>query len=151
MEPWSKVIQWHNERLKWRRQINVEEAKLTKSWHPLDRPFEPSASTGRRYLSLWKPLPNASVVEAEEIREKLKLLDLQLQKATELAEEQALFHLAAGEALIVDNWRLLHSRQPYQGRRKMWRLWSWTSAGSGAPADGARTSQPLESQVFAEL
>lgn len=43
------------------------------------------------------------------------------QKATELAEEQALFHLAAGEALIVDNWRLLHSRQPYQGRRKMWR------------------------------
>lgn len=140
------VIQYHGERLKWRRQINVEKAQRTDNWKPLDYDDQGGGQhdSGARYLSLWKPLPNASEQEAQEIQQKLE------QKATGLAEREGLFYLRSGEALILDNWRLLHSRQPYQGRstRKMWRIWSWTSEGSGLPADGAQTSQPLNDAVF---
>mmetsp|Transcript_49323 Transcript_49323/g.107409 ORF Transcript_49323/g.107409 Transcript_49323/m.107409 type:complete len:336 (-) Transcript_49323:9-1016(-) len=144
------VIQYHGERLKWRRQINVEKAQRTDSWKPLDHAQRGDQHETSAYLSLWKPLPNASEQEAQEIQQKLELVDLQLQKATGLAEREGLFYLRSGEALILDNWRLLHSRQPYQGQsaRKMWRIWSWTSEGSGLPADGAQTSQPLNDAVF---
>eukprot|EP00435_Cladocopium_sp_Y103_P072997 s282_g42.t1 len=144
------VIQYHGERLKWRRQINVEKAQRTDSWKPLDHDQRGDQHETSAYLSLWKPLPNASEQEAKEIQEKLELVDLQLQEATGLAEREGLFYLRSGEALVLDNWRLLHSRQPYQGQsaRKMWRIWSWTSEGSGLPSDGAQTSQPLNDAVF---
>jgi hypothetical protein len=42
---------------------------------------------------------------------------------TQDTSQKLRFYLRSGEALILDNWRLLHSRQPYQGQsaRKMWR------------------------------
>ena len=37
------------------------------------------------------------------------------------------FHLGAGDALVVDNTRLIHGRDPYLDRdRLLWRLWVWT-------------------------
>jgi hypothetical protein len=37
------------------------------------------------------------------------------------------FHLGPGDALLVDNTRLLHGRDPYEDRgRLLWRLWVWT-------------------------
>ncbi|CAJ1422526.1 unnamed protein product [Effrenium voratum] len=146
------VIQWPStstgeRRLKWRRQINVEEAKRTRNWHPLDASGSAAEGVAGRYVSLWKPLPNATEAEAKEIRRNLAELDGRLQSAFASAEREGTFSLARGEALVIDNWRVLHSRGPYKGTRKMWRVWSWTSEGSGLPPGGAKTSQPL-SEVF---
>jgi hypothetical protein len=43
------------------------------------------------------------------------------------------FSLAPGDALCVDNYRVLHGRDPYEGERFMWRIWAWTTEGNGVP------------------
>ena len=44
------------------------------------------------------------------------------------------FHLQQGEALIVDNWKLLHGRDRYfDKRRSLWRVWLWTEVSAGVP------------------
>jgi hypothetical protein len=44
------------------------------------------------------------------------------------------FSLTPGDALCVDNYRVLHGRDPYEGERFMWRIWAWTTDGNGVPA-----------------
>jgi hypothetical protein len=44
------------------------------------------------------------------------------------------FSLRPGDALCVDNYRVLHGRDPYEGARFMWRIWAWTTDGNGVPA-----------------
>jgi hypothetical protein len=36
------------------------------------------------------------------------------------------FSVREGEALLIDNYRMLHGRDPYAGGRLMWRVWCWT-------------------------
>lgn len=43
------------------------------------------------------------------------------------------FRLAPGEALVADNYRVLHGRDPYEGERFLWRVWAWTVDGNGTP------------------
>ena len=46
------------------------------------------------------------------------------------------FKLRRGQAVLVDNFRLLHGREPYQDlRRKLWRLWHWTDRAVAVPTD----------------
>ncbi len=44
--------------------------------------------------------------------------------------------LRNGEALIIDNYRVVHGREPYQDtRRTLWRLWLWTEhSAQGMPS-----------------
>jgi gamma-butyrobetaine dioxygenase len=45
------------------------------------------------------------------------------------------FKLAPGEVAVIDNYRMLHGREPYNDiDRLMWRVWVWTDAGNGVPA-----------------
>jgi alpha-ketoglutarate-dependent taurine dioxygenase len=45
------------------------------------------------------------------------------------------FKLAPGEVAVIDNYRMLHGREPYTDiERLMWRVWVWTDAGNGVPA-----------------
>ena len=44
------------------------------------------------------------------------------------------FRLSPGEVVVVDNDRVLHSRDPYTGDRLLWRVWIWTTAGDGVPS-----------------
>jgi alpha-ketoglutarate-dependent taurine dioxygenase len=44
------------------------------------------------------------------------------------------FTLSPGEALCLDNERVLHGRDPYEGERFMWRIWAWTTSGPPPPA-----------------
>lgn len=50
-----------------------------------------------------------------------------------VSDEVKRFSLAPGEALCVDNYRVLHGRDPYEGNRAMWRIWAWTVDGNGLP------------------
>lgn len=44
------------------------------------------------------------------------------------------FQLQQGEALVVDNWKLLHGRDRYfDKRRSLWRVWFWTEESVGVP------------------
>ena len=57
-------------------------------------------------------------------------------EATESAVASApKFKLTPGQAVVVDNYRMLHGRLAYQDLdRLMWRVWIWTRASkAGAP------------------
>lgn len=55
------------------------------------------------------------------------LLDRWESLLQELTGRLPRFHLEDGDALVVDNTRLLHGRDPYEDRdRLLWRLWVWT-------------------------
>jgi alpha-ketoglutarate-dependent taurine dioxygenase len=44
------------------------------------------------------------------------------------------FKLQAGETVVVDNFRVLHGRDPYEDvNRLMWRVWVWTKAAHSVP------------------
>eukprot|EP01045_Picozoa_sp_COSAG04_P006794 COSAG04_NODE_341_length_16294_cov_8.682618_9_plen_111_part_00 len=46
------------------------------------------------------------------------------------------FKLRPGQAVLIDNFRLLHGRDPYFDLdRKLWRLWHWTEGAMDAPVD----------------
>jgi len=135
------------------------------SWHPLkaaaadhEANLNPLSDSDMNYLSLWRPLASSEKQAAAEAESKLRDLDLVIQRASATAFADHSFSLAAGEALVVDNYRVLHGRSPYlpsDGRpdeveRRFWRVWSWTSEGSGLPPDGAKSSHPLNDKVFSD-
>ena len=43
------------------------------------------------------------------------------------------FLLHAGDVAVIDNYRVLHARDPFTGERFMWRVWAWTDRGNGVP------------------
>jgi hypothetical protein len=56
-----------------------------------------------------------------------------MQLTWELTPQLPRFSLQPGDALCVDNYRVLHGRDPYEGERFMWRIWAWTTDGNGVP------------------
>ncbi len=44
------------------------------------------------------------------------------------------FTLEAGDLIVIDNYRVLHGREPFEGERAMWRVWVWTDEGHGVPS-----------------
>jgi alpha-ketoglutarate-dependent taurine dioxygenase len=59
------------------------------------------------------------------------------------------FKLAPGEVVIVDNYRVLHGREPYgDAARLMWRVWMWTDTAHGVPA-GVLASDSRNAQQLA--
>ena len=54
-----------------------------------------------------------------------------LEKAAEAADR---IYLRPGDALVVDNYRMFHGRDPYvDPDRLLWRCWIWTTAARGVP------------------
>lgn len=51
------------------------------------------------------------------------------------AQDAPRFRLEPGDVAIIDNYRVLHGREPYTDlRRLMWRVWVWTDASNGVPS-----------------
>lgn len=172
------IVQWHSTpngdvRLKWRRQINVGQTQQLTTWRPLMAASSVDVAakrcadlTNASYLSLWRPLSSMDSTASAEVESKLHAFDALIQRASAVAFAEHSFMLSKGEALVIDNYRVLHGRAPYQppapqqsghdgddianDERRFWRVWSWTSAGTGLPPDGARTSHPLNDDVFKE-
>jgi len=161
------IVQFHNTRagrmrLKWRRQINVQQVKKLGLWHPLPKSPGKQNYTSctdvatDQYVSLWRPLPSTDEETASAMLTRMHKVDMLLQQATAEAFSRHTFSLARGEVLVVDNYRVLHARAPYtpadnssgESERRFWRVWSWTSEGTGLPPDGSRTSHPLNEEVF---
>ncbi len=63
------------------------------------------------------------------------------------SEAAARVKLGKGEAVVVDNYRVLHSREAFggNGERRLWRVWTWTTNSDGRPnGDAAPVSTPLD-------
>jgi len=169
------VAQWKrmddgSKRLKWRRQLNVHEVQKHESWTPLSATDAVDSCAGtpsKQYISLWRPLPSDGAEQAKNTVARLAEFDAVLQRATLAAARSSSFSLKRGEALVIDNYRVLHARAPYvpggedaeqttssdvdaELERRMWRVWAWSSDSSGIPPDGVKSSQPLNASVFAE-
>jgi alpha-ketoglutarate-dependent taurine dioxygenase len=148
----SSWLEKEGQRLCWRRMVHLDYIVGKK-------PVEEDS-----YISLWKPVDEenaANRTSAEEMKEALLTLDQAIVKEDQEAER---FQLQAGEALIVDNYRLLHAREAYCGDkenaatvenndengRRMWRVWSWTTASHGLPphmntdSDAPATAKDVE-------
>ena len=62
--------------------------------------------------------------------------------------------LSPGEALVIDNYRMLHGRTPFgEGaeNRQLWRQWVWTTDAKNVPVHngevGAVTSTPFRKEL----
>lgn len=100
------------------------------------------------YRSLWAPVQGTPSAKVEEINSALWEVD------QAIAAEEAVatrFTLKTGEALIVDNFRMLHSREAFPGsenKRRMWRVWSWTDAAFGLPPQIEASGDNVPSNIL---
>ena len=63
------------------------------------------------------------------------------------ASSGAVLQLGSGEAVVIDNYRLLHAREGFSGdgERRLWRVWTWTMGSDGRPnGDAGAVSSPLD-------
>jgi alpha-ketoglutarate-dependent taurine dioxygenase len=150
--PSSSWLEKEGQRLCWRRMVHLDYILGRK-------PVEEDS-----YMSLWKPIDEENAnnhTSEEEMKDALLTLDKAIAKEDQEAER---FQLQAGEALIVDNYRILHAREAYTGdkesdamadnndenSRRMWRVWSWTTASHGLPphmspdSDAPATAKDVE-------
>lgn len=75
------------------------------------------------YSSLWAPVKEDSEEQKQLVNQALFELDEAIEKES---HESMRFALRKGEALLVDNYRMLHSRESFHGldeNRRTWRIW----------------------------
>ncbi len=89
-----------------------------------------------RKMSRWTPVqrPDAQLPLASQAQQRAWLARwTEMTTAASLAAPR--FRLAAGEALCLDNYRMLHGRTGFDDlERSLWRIWAWTSESLGAPS-----------------
>jgi hypothetical protein len=90
-----------------------------------------AAGGRRRVKRFYFQRPRSDSPTPEEDAGLISLWDRVCRSAAESAPR---FKLMAGEAVIVDNYRTLHGREPYTDHnRVLWRVWIWTDTGYGVP------------------
>ena len=107
------------------------------------RPFFRCPTGGGTYIHRHMDYPVAGLPEGER----------RLAEEATLAFRQALLHadnaaprfcLQPGQALLIDNYRMLHGRERFAGPRKIWRVWFWSKdwAYNDAPAPAWLADMP---------
>ena len=51
------------------------------------------------------------------------------------------FMIERGQALLVDNKRMMHARATFTGARRVWRVWWWSDRCTGAQLEFAEAEQ----------
>ena len=79
----------------------------------------------------------------------LEAVDAAIQREAGAAER---FSLRRGEALLINNYRVLHGREGYTSRgrdgRKVWRVWCWTDRSLGLPEGMAEVGSPFDADAL---
>lgn len=83
-----------------------------------------------RRTPLMQPDPDAD--GSERIRQQ-ELIDAWKEATRPLSHSATRFMAAPGDVICVDNYRVLHGRDPFEGERFMWRVWAWTERSNGVP------------------
>ena len=92
------------------------------------------------YQSLWAAAPSHEAAFSQPM---VEALDAACQQEALAASR---FKLRRGEALLIDNFRMLHAREGYGGvrERKVWRVWCWTDESQGLPEGLQQVATPLD-------
>jgi gamma-butyrobetaine dioxygenase len=100
--------------------------------HLAESPLVARTPAGRRMFRRFPfQRPAASSADPEEDQ---RLIDAWSACCAAASARARRFKLEAGEALIVDNYRVLHGREPYADvDRLMWRVWVWSDESAGLP------------------
>ncbi|CAE7641986.1 tas [Symbiodinium sp. CCMP2592] len=140
-------LMWHqHQRLRFHRQVSVLACE--------DAVDEDGGlrSTLRPYQSLWSALGSAGGGDAHqrEVAELLEAADAAVQREAAAAPR---FMVREGEALVIDNYRMLHGREGYQGatERKLWRVWFWSNESSGIPEGMPELGSVLDAEELSLL
>ncbi len=103
------------------REIDQTETGMQTSLSPICMDNGSGRTMVRRTLEQ-RPAPFSSDPEKDQ-----KMIDVwhdSVDRASGLAPK---FKLLPGQVVIVDNYRLMHGRNPYEDlRRMLWRVWVWT-------------------------
>ena len=102
---------------------------------PLIGPLVSTAPSGRTMFVMANAVdqrPAADSPDQDRDRRMIAAWRSTVYAATDHVEH---FKIESGEAVIVDNYRLFHGREPYVSEtRRMWRVWTWTQgAAFGVP------------------
>jgi len=130
----------------WRRQLQTRAYESG-----IEQPADGAPSSVRAelqpYQSLWRPA--GAVHEAEQTEAMLEAVDAAIQREAGAAER---FSLRRGEALLINNYRVLHGREGYTSRgrdgRKVWRVWCWTDRSLGLPEGMAEVGSPFDADAL---
>lgn len=89
-------------------------------------------SEGRKILRRnfsQKPLPDSVQPDHDQ-----NMIDTWINAVEEAGDQVPRFKIEPGQALIIDNYRVLHAREGYSDlNRMMWRVWIWTNEALGVP------------------
>lgn len=114
--------------------LHDEPVDLTEpGMHPIVSPVVRTLGNGRsviRRTPFMTPAPDAPDPDRT-----AALIERYRALTRSLAPTLPRFRIEPGEALCVDNYRVLHGRAPYTGERFLWRVWAWTTDGA-PPPDG---------------
>ena len=124
-------------RLQWKRMLGKDQMQTREDMQAVPIP-----------RSCWAVMPETRAMAAElgakiTPEEVLRRVDIAIHAESEIAGR---IRLEKGEAVCVDNYRVLHSREAFNtGERRLWRIWTWTTNSDGRPnGDEAPVSTPLD-------
>ncbi len=124
-------------RLQWKRMLGKDQLQTKEDMQAVPVP-----------RSCWAVTPETRAMAAKigarlAPEDVLRRVDLAIQAESENAGR---VRLNKGEAVCVDNYRVLHAREAFNtGERRLWRVWTWTTSSDGRPdGDGQPVSTPLD-------
>lgn len=95
-------------------------------------PIVQCTKSGRKMLRRnfsQKPMATSQQPERDQ-----EMIDIWLDAVDKASLDAPRFRVESGQAVIVDNYRMLHAREGYEDpNRMMWRVWVWTDEGLGPP------------------
>ncbi len=91
--------------------------------------------SGRRMLRRTADqVPLIDSDDPERDAEMIRLWKMAIDRAADAVEPSERPKLRAGEAVLVDNYRMFHGREAYADlERLMWRVWIWSDEAKGVP------------------
>lgn len=102
------------------------------SMHRSITPVIGKTSEGRlmlRRFPFQRPATESTTPDADQ-----RMIEAWWSAVLEVAAQAPRFRLEQGDALVIDNYRVLHGREPYSDlNRQLWRLWIWTVSAFGVP------------------
>ena len=111
------------------RQIDQTETGMQKSLSPICMDNGNGRTMVRRTL---EQRPAETSVDPEKDQLMIKVWHDSIDEASTLAPK---FKLLPGQVVIVDNYRLMHGRSPYEDlNRMLWRVWVWSDDCLGVPS-----------------
>lgn len=115
------------------RTVSIDQTEA--GMRPLVGPLVTATDRGRHMLVMSNAVDQGPVADSDDPDRDRTMIETWRDTVYAATDHVEKFKLAPGEAVVVDNYRLFHGREPYTDeQRRMWRVWMWTTASdSGAP------------------